>query len=73
MKHFTGIYPALVTPFDESGRVSLGIVTKLIDSLLEKGVSGFYVGGSTGEAHQGGAGTGGEYKEPAPACYPPYQ
>ena len=51
MKHFTGIYPALVTPFDESGRVSLGIVTKLIDSLLEKGVSGFYVGGSTGEAY----------------------
>ena len=51
MKHFTGIYPALVTHFDESGRVSLGIVTKLIDSLLEKGVSGFYVGGSTGEAY----------------------
>lgn len=50
MKKFTGIYPALVTPFDEHGAINPKAVSELVDRCLEKGVSGFYVGGSTGES-----------------------
>lgn len=45
MKKFRGIFPALVTPFDENGKIHPGAVEKLIESCLEKGASGFYVGG----------------------------
>lgn len=51
MKKFRGIFPALVTPFDENGKIHPGAVEKLIESCLEKGASGFYVGGSTGESY----------------------
>ena len=50
LKKFTGIYPALVTPFDEHGAINPKAVSELVDRCLEKGVSGFYVGGSTGES-----------------------
>lgn len=50
MKKFTGIFPALVTPFDENGKINPYAIEKLTDKCLEKGVSGFYVGGSTGES-----------------------
>lgn len=51
MKKFKGIYPALITPFDEKGRINPEIVQQVVDSCLAKGVSGFYVGGSTGESY----------------------
>lgn len=51
MKKFQGIFPALVTPFDENGRVNANALEKLIEMNLKKGVSGFYVGGSTGESY----------------------
>lgn len=51
MKIFKGIYPALVTPFDEKGRINPEAVGQLVEQCLEKGVSGFYVGGSTGESY----------------------
>ncbi|NLC55796.1 MAG: N-acetylneuraminate lyase [Armatimonadetes bacterium] len=44
-----GIYPALLTPFDTDGRLNEAAVPPLIEHLLEAGVDGFYVGGSTGE------------------------
>ena len=51
MKKFTGIFPALVTPFDENGRVNPEMIGKIVEHCLAKGVSGFYVGGSTGESY----------------------
>lgn len=51
MKKFKGIFPALVTPFDTQGKINANMVKKLVESCLEKGVSGFYVGGSTGESY----------------------
>ena len=45
-----GIYPALLTPFDENNNVNVAALEKLVDYNLQKGVSGFYVGGSTAEA-----------------------
>lgn len=50
MKKFKGIFPALVTPFDENGKIHAYAVSKLVEKCLEKGVAGFYVGGSTGES-----------------------
>ncbi|HIW50159.1 MAG TPA: N-acetylneuraminate lyase [Candidatus Blautia intestinavium] len=51
MKKFKGIFPALVTPFDEKGNIAPESVEKLVEHCLEKGVRGFYVGGSTGESY----------------------
>ena len=51
MNKFTGIFPALVTPFDKNGRINPGMVEQVIESCLAKGVNGFYVGGSTGESY----------------------
>ena len=51
MKKFKGIFPALITPFDEKGRINPDMVGKVVESCLKKGVSGFYVGGSTGESY----------------------
>lgn len=48
---FTGIMPALITPFTEDGRdIDAAALEALIEMNIRKGVSGFYVGGSTGEA-----------------------
>ncbi|MBQ7901466.1 MAG: N-acetylneuraminate lyase, partial [Clostridia bacterium] len=44
------IYTALLTPFDSNGNFNKKALEKLIEFNLEKGVSGFYVTGSTGEA-----------------------
>lgn len=46
----TGIIPALLTPFDENGNINTDALERLIDWNIEKGVNGFYVGGSTAEA-----------------------
>lgn len=45
-----GIIPALLTPFDAEGRIHTAALEKLVAWNLEKGVNGFYVGGSTAEA-----------------------
>ncbi len=45
-----GITPAMATPIDgETGQVQLDAVAQLIDFLIAKGVSGLFVGGTTGE------------------------
>lgn len=51
MKRMKGLYPALVTPFDPEGRLDIHAAQKLVERLSEKGVDGFYVGGSTGESY----------------------
>lgn len=50
MKQLKGIYPALLTPFDQSGNVNCDALKQLVRWNIEKGVNGFYVGGSTAEA-----------------------
>lgn len=47
---FKGIFPALLTPYDSSGKINEESIKKLEDNCLTKGVNGFYIGGSTGEA-----------------------
>ena len=50
MKQLNGIYPALLTPFDQNGKVNCDALKQLVRWNIEKGVDGFYVGGSTAEA-----------------------
>ena len=47
---FKGIFPALLTPFDENGDICFSSLRVLVEKLLAQGVKGFYVDGSTGEA-----------------------
>ena len=49
-KKFEGIFPALLTPFDESDHINVPVLEQLVEYNLRKGVNGFYVGGSTAEA-----------------------
>lgn len=46
---FTGVMPALVTPFDAEGHVKKEAVKSLMDWHLSAGMKGFYICGSTGE------------------------
>ncbi len=50
MKSLSGILPALPTPYNEKDEVDFDSLGKLIEFTLDRGVSGFYVTGSTGEA-----------------------
>lgn len=50
MKSLKGIFTALLTPFDKAGRVDEQGVRSLISRGIAKGIDGFYVCGSTGEA-----------------------
>lgn len=50
MKNFNGIFTALLTPFDPNGKINKESLKKLVKFNIEKGVTGFYVGGSTAEA-----------------------
>jgi len=47
--HFTGIFPYLVTPLDDKGRLKESILADLVDHLIRKGVHGLTPLGSTGE------------------------
>ncbi len=47
---FKGIFPALITPFAPDGQIDEGALRRLVRLNLNKGVDGFYVDGSTGEA-----------------------
>ncbi len=49
MTTFKGIYPALVTPSDAAGGVSVPALEALVDHLLAKNTDGLYIGGTTGE------------------------
>jgi N-acetylneuraminate lyase len=49
-KKFNGIVAALVTPYDKFDEVNYKELKKLVRYLIGKGIDGFYVGGSTGEA-----------------------
>lgn len=51
MKKFEGVYTALVTPFDENGKINASALQKLVDKNLKEGVNGFYVSGSSGESY----------------------
>jgi len=44
-----GIYPALLTPFDKRNKINFPALRRLIDFNIAKGVTGFYVNGSTSE------------------------
>lgn len=47
---FKGIIPALITPFNDDYSVNYDSVKALTNRLIDKGVNGFYVCGSTGES-----------------------
>ncbi len=49
MRTFDGFWPALITPYTPDDQVNLPVVRALVDYQLGKGVSGFYICGSTGE------------------------
>jgi dihydrodipicolinate synthase/N-acetylneuraminate lyase len=46
---FRGVFPYLVSPIDESGRVKDAILTRLVNDLVDAGVHGLTPLGSTGE------------------------
>jgi len=48
-KEFSGIFPYLVTPLDESGNLKEGVLCDLVNHLISKGVHGLTPLGSTGE------------------------
>ncbi|MCM0649348.1 N-acetylneuraminate lyase [Clostridium swellfunianum] len=50
MNKYTGIFPALVTPYKSNGKINEESLQKIINLNLDKGVKGFYIGGSTAEA-----------------------
>lgn len=50
MQSLKGIFPALLTPFDGTGKVNEESLRRMVDAGVERGVRGFYVCGSTGEA-----------------------
>ncbi|GGF30452.1 4-hydroxy-tetrahydrodipicolinate synthase [Youhaiella tibetensis] len=47
----TGILPPLSMPFDEQGNLVKGALRPQVDFMVESGVRGVVVGGSTGEGH----------------------
>lgn len=49
MQIFRGIWPALVTPSNADHTVNVDVLSELVAYLLDKGIDGFYVGGTTGE------------------------
>ena len=49
MKKYQGIFPAFYACYDENGAVSPPRVREFTRNLIDKGVTGLYVGGSSGE------------------------
>lgn len=49
-KTLHGIYPALITPYTSDNQVNDAALREIMELNIQKGVAGFYVGGSTGEA-----------------------
>lgn len=48
-KKFRGIFPALYACYDDNGKVSADRTKALTQYLMDKGIQGLYVGGSSGE------------------------
>jgi 4-hydroxy-tetrahydrodipicolinate synthase len=48
-QHFHGVFPYLVSPVDEDGRIKTDVLAQLSDDLIAKGVHGLTPLGSTGE------------------------
>src|SRR5687768_1308300 len=48
-KRFGGIWPAVLTPLDESGKLNLGAVEQLVELFVKQQLGGLYVLGSTGQ------------------------
>jgi len=44
-----GVIPAPLTPFNEKGKVDFDVLQKQISYLIQSGVNGLFVGGTTGE------------------------
>jgi len=49
MFQLTGIMSALLTPFDGEGNVNFAVLSDMIEWQLARGITGFYILGSTGE------------------------
>jgi 4-hydroxy-tetrahydrodipicolinate synthase len=49
---WSGPMPALITPFNERGTIDEALFRRNIDIQLERGASGFLVGGCTGGSGQ---------------------
>jgi N-acetylneuraminate lyase len=49
MRTFDGALPALLTPFTKNDEVNAPVLREVVEYLIGKRVSGFYVGGTTGE------------------------
>ena len=49
MEDFHGVFPYLVSPIDEAGRIKSGVLGRLVDDLIAAGVHGLTPLGSTGE------------------------
>jgi N-acetylneuraminate lyase len=49
MQTFHGVWPALVTPFTDDDQVDVVAIERLVKYLVDKGLNGFYLCGSTGE------------------------
>lgn len=49
MFELTGVLSALLTPFDSEGNVNYKVLSDLVEWQIAKGLSGFYILGSTGE------------------------
>ncbi|MGN0366576.1 MAG: dihydrodipicolinate synthase family protein [Suilimivivens sp.] len=49
MKKYQGVFPALYACYDDNGEVSSERVKAFTQYLIDKGVTGLYVGGSSGE------------------------
>ena len=45
----SGLVAAVVTPMDTTGELNLEVVSKVVDHLEKKGITGIYIAGSTGE------------------------
>ena len=48
-----GLIAATITPLDGGGEVNLAAIEPMISRLIESGVTGLYVCGSTGEGMRG--------------------
>jgi N-acetylneuraminate lyase len=48
-ERWKGIFPAMLTPYDEDGAIHEGRTRRLVRHLLDRGVAGLYLCGSTGE------------------------
>lgn len=71
MKQLQGIFPALVTPVDASGRFEAAPYQQLLERVYAAGVDGVYVCGQTGEGFQLSLGDRMAATECAVRCSPP--